>query len=202
MRSCFRAVTPVIASVVLAACTVFPTPDAPRVMDLGSVDSVPRLETRHTRTLRVDTPLASEPVNGTRILTKPTPHEFQMYGSARWRDSAPVLIRDHLIDTLRRSHGFANVVTDTSAASTDLTLISELSAFQAETIEGKARVVIELHAEVLDNRSRKSLCVRNSRLAQPAASSNLDDVVEAFSNTAHQLGKETLLWVHQCLAEN
>ena len=150
----------------------------------------------------MDTPLASEPVNGTRILTKPTPHEFQMYGNARWRDSAPVLVRDYLIDILRQSQGFANVVTDTSAASTDLTLISELSAFQAEKNEGKTRVVIELHAEVLDNRTRKSLCVRNSRLTEPAASSELDEVVGAFGNTASRLAEETLLWVHRCLEEN
>ncbi|MGF2734708.1 ABC-type transport auxiliary lipoprotein family protein [Marinobacter sp. DUT-1] len=202
MRSCLRAVTPLVASFAMTACTVFPTPEAPRVMDLGSVDPVQRLETRHSRTLRVDTPLASEPVNGTRILAKPTPHEFRMYGNARWRDIAPVLVRDHLIDTLRQSQGFANVVTDTSAASTDLTLISELSAFQAETIQGKTQIVIELHAEVLDNRSRKSLCVRNSRLEEPAASSELNDVVEAFGNTAHQLAEETLLWVHRCLEEN
>ena len=202
MRSGFRAVTPLIASFAMTACTIFPTPEAPRVMDLGSGDSVQRLETRHARTLRVDTPLASEPVNGTRILTKPTPHEFQMYGNARWRDSAPVLVRDYLIDILRQSQGFANVVTDTSAASTDLTLISELSAFQAEKIEGKTRVVIELHAEVLDNRTRKSLCVRNSRLTEPAASSELDEVVGAFGNTASRLAEETLLWVHRCLEEN
>lgn len=202
MRSGFRAVTPLIASFAMTACTIFPTPEAPRVMDLGSVDSVQGLETRHARTLRVDTPLASEPVNGTRILTKPTPHEFQMYGNARWRDSAPVLVRDYLIDILRQSQGFANVVTDTSAASTDLTLLSELSAFQAEKIEGKTRVVIELHAEVLDNRTRKSLCVRNSRLTEPAASSELDEVVGAFGNTARRLAEETSLWVHRCLEEN
>ncbi|WP_372985548.1 ABC-type transport auxiliary lipoprotein family protein [Marinobacter sp.] len=202
MRSCFRVVIPVIASFAMTACTIFPTPEAPRVMDLGSVDPVQRLEIRHARTLRVDTPLASEPVNGTRILTKPTPHEFQMYGNARWRDSAPILVRDYLIDTLRQSRGFANVVTDTSAASTDLTLISELSAFQAEKFEGETRVVIELHTEVLDNRSRQSLCVRDSRLAQPAASGELDEVVGVFSTTANQLAAETLLWVHRCLEEN
>lgn len=202
MKSCFWAMTTVVASFAMTACTIFPTPDAPRVMDLGSIDSVQRLEIRHSRTLRVDTPLASEPVNGVRILTKPTPHEFQMYGNARWRDSAPVLVRDHLIDILRQSQGFANVVTDTSAANTDLTLISELSAFQAEKIEGQTRVVIALHAEVLDNRSRKSLCVRNSRLEEPAESSELDEVVGAFGRTANRLAEETLLWVHRCLEEN
>ncbi len=202
MRSCFRAVTPLVASFAITACTIFPTPEAPRVMDLGSIEPVQRLENRHARSLRVDTPLASEPVNGTRILTKPTPHEFRMYGDARWRDSAPVLVRDHLIDTLRQSQGFANVVTDTSAASTDLTLISELSAFQAEKSEGETWVVIELHTEVLDNRSRKSLCVRDSRLVQPAASSELDEVVGVFGKTANRLAEETMLWVHRCLEEN
>jgi len=192
-------VTLTVASLALTACTVFPTPEAPRVMDLGAIESVQHLETRHPRSLRVDTPLASEPVSGTRILTRPTPHEFRVYSEARWRDTAPVLVRDHLIDALRQSDGFANVVTDTSPASTDLTLISELSAFQAEQREDGTVVVIELHTEILDNRSRKSLCVRDSRLGVPAGSSDLETVVLAFGKAADRLALETLLWAHECL---
>lgn len=202
MMSRLKGIALSTAVLATSACTVFPTPEAPRVMGLGSADPVERLTPQHPASLRVDTPLASEPVNGTRILSWPTPHEIQTYGRARWRDSGPVLIRDHLIEALRQSGGFANVVTDTSAASTDLTLISELSAFQAEQRNNRTEVILEIHTEVLDNRSRESLCVRDRRLSEQAASDSLDDVVKAFSDAANRLSAETVVWVHRCLTEN
>lgn len=202
MMSRVKGFAVLVTSLAVSACTVFPTPEAPRVMDLGTTGSVQSLSPRHPQSLRVDTPLASEPVNGTRILTRPTAHEYQTYGRARWRDSGPVLIRDHLIDALRQSGGFTNVVTDTSAASTDLTLISELSAFQAEQRKDGTVVVIELHTEVLDNRSRKSLCVRDRSLSQQADSGELDDVVKAFGSAANRLSEETVTWAHNCLRDD
>lgn len=202
MMSRVKGIAALLTSLAVTACTVFPAPEAPRVMSLGTVEQVERLTPRRPQSLRVDTPLASEPLNGTRILTSPSPHEIQTYSLARWRDSAPVLIRDHLIDTLRQSEGLTNVVTDTSPASTDLTLISELSAFHAEQRNGKTEVIIELHTEVLDNRSRKSLCVRDRRLSQAADSGELDDVVRSFGAAANRLSKETVIWVYNCLTDD
>ncbi|EMP56734.1 hypothetical protein MSNKSG1_05351 [Marinobacter santoriniensis NKSG1] len=182
----------------LTACTVFPASEPPRVMDLARAPDIAEMPGKVRPSIRVDTPLASDPINSTLILSKPTPLEFQSYPGARWRDTAPVLVRDHLVDSLRRSQGFQHVVTDTSPASVDLTLISELSDFQSEKTDTGMTAVIGLHSEVLDNQSRKVLCVHDERVKVPASGTELEAVVAAFGEAARRLSTETLNWLGGC----
>ncbi|MCK7548330.1 ABC-type transport auxiliary lipoprotein family protein [Marinobacter koreensis] len=182
----------------VTACTVFPASEPPRVMDLARAQDVSEMPGKARPSIRIDTPLASDPINSTLILSKPTPLEFQSYPGARWRDSAPVLVRDYLVDTLRRSQGFQYVVTDTSPASVDLTLISELSDFQSEQTETGMVAVIGLHTEILDNQSRKVLCIHDERVKVPASGRELDAVVAAFGEAARSLSTKTLNWLGGC----
>tara|TARA_B100000519_G_scaffold202933_1_gene223087 strand:+ start:2913 stop:3200 length:288 start_codon:yes stop_codon:yes gene_type:complete len=87
-----RNLTLLLGAAVAGGCTVFPNPEPPRVMDLAVVQTAPAAEQRIQASLRVDTPYASEPFNGSLILAKPTPQEFRAYEGTRWRDTAPVVV--------------------------------------------------------------------------------------------------------------
>jgi cholesterol transport system auxiliary component len=152
--------------------------------------------------LRIDTPLASDPLDSARILLKPSPYEFQALPAVRWRDSIPVVVRDYVLQSFRYSGGFANVVTDTSPAYASHTLISELSAFHAEDRQGEGvMVVAELHAEIMSNRTRRSLCNTTHRVNQRARNTSADDLMEAFSESSHALAEALNRWAYVCLAE-
>ncbi|MBW4933034.1 ABC-type transport auxiliary lipoprotein family protein [Marinobacter sp. F4206] len=182
----------------LAGCTVFPNPEPPRVMDFSVPD--PTFRARETRpySFRVDTPYASDPLNGNRILAKPTPWEFQMYDGVRWRDTVPVIVRDLLLRTVRASRGFENVISDTNPADADWTLISELSAFHSENNGQTANVVIELHGQVVNNRSRATLCSDSFRIEQQSNGTSIESVVEAFSLAGERLSKTITQWATKC----
>ncbi|MGC8120556.1 ABC-type transport auxiliary lipoprotein family protein [Marinobacter sp. VGCF2001] len=185
----------------LAGCTVFPVPEPPRFMDLASADTVPAFSQTLPASLRVDTPLASDPLDSSSILIKPSAYEYQAISGARWRESMPVVIRDHLIQAFRASGGFANVMTDTSPATSELTLISELSGFHAEDGANGTRVVINLHLQLMDNRTRRSLCVTNYQARTDAGSARLEDLMQAFSHAAEEATSATMSWAHRCMAE-
>ena len=187
------------AALSATACTVLPRPEAPRVMDLATENSQTRFEQTLPNSLRVNTPLASDPVDSSTILLKPTPYEFQAYKKARWRDSAPVLIRDHLARHLRNSRGFHNVVIDTSTANTDHSLLTELSAFQVEQSGNTYQVVVNLHAEVTNDQNGSSLCIRSWSIQEIAASSELASAVEAFSRASNTLAGELTQWAWSCV---
>lgn len=189
-------------SITLTACTVFPTPEPPRVMDLAPSADQARLTPAKQVSLRVDTPLASDPLDSSRILLKPTPYEYQALPGVRWRDSMPVVLRDHLIQSYRQSGAFNKVVTDTSPATTTHTLISELTAFQAENRSGGVFVVIDLHTEVMNNRSRRTLCADNHRLELEADSAVIEDLVVTFSEGAQALSARTNRWAFDCLGDD
>ncbi|MEC7378478.1 MAG: hypothetical protein VX421_12765, partial [Pseudomonadota bacterium] len=141
-----------------AGCTVFPNPEPPRVMDLAWPGLERSPAERIPYVLRVDTPYASEPFNSTLILAKPTEWEFQSYPEVRWRDTAPMMLRDAVIVSLRRNGGFTDVIAETSPAEANLTLVSELSAFHTEEPAGYPTIKVELHAQVIDARTRGTVC--------------------------------------------
>ncbi|TYC63792.1 ABC transporter [Marinobacter sp. BW6] len=181
-----------------SGCTVFPNPEPPRVMDLAAVQAVPEAKQPVQASLRVDTPYASEPLNGSLILAKPTPREFRAYAGTRWRDTAPVVVRDTLVSSIRQSGAYTNVITDTNPAQAELTLVTELSAFHAETPESGPKVVIELHLQMIHDRSRSSLCTRTVRIVEPAAGTSVDQIVEAFGAAGSDLAARVIEWATTC----
>jgi cholesterol transport system auxiliary component len=190
------------AATLTTACTVFPTPEPPRALDLAPYASEPMQEAPRPVSLRIDTPLASDPLDSARVLLKPSLYEFQALPAVRWRDSIPVVVRDYLVQSFRYNGGFDNVVTDTSPAFASHTLISELSAFHAENRHSEGiTVVVELHTEVMGNRTRRSLCSKSQRVEQRAESASVDALMEAFSESSRALAETTNRWAYACLAE-
>lgn len=184
----------------LSGCTVFPDREPPRVMDLALSDVAAATTSGYDRSLRVDTPLATEPFDSSRILTKPSPNEYQMYGKVRWRDTAPVLVRELVIGALRQEGRFDGVISETSPAASDLTLTSDLYGFHSETRDGKVRVKITLYGQIMDNRSRTTLCTRNFEVSEPAVAGDIDAVVGAFGAAGEDLRRQVRHWLDDCLS--
>lgn len=192
----------------VSGCTLFPRPDTPRVMDFP-VPEIPHgsqaNQSANLVTLRVDTPHASEPYNGTRILAKPEPWEFRVYGGVRWRDTVPTIMRDMLLGTLRKRGGYEGVISDTNPAHAEQTLVSELTAFHIERsapngTAGNYSAVIEIHAQLLDNHSRNSLCTRSFRVTEPTKTADLEveAAVRALAEAGRTLSFEISDWLQDC----
>ncbi len=181
-----------------AGCTVFPNPEPPRVMDFAAPSSEIRANQTRPLSLRVDTPYASDPLGTNRILAKPTPLEFQIYQAVRWRDTAPVIMRDLLVETLRDSQGFSSVISDTNPANADWTLVSELTAFHTEYQADDIQAVIELHGQLVDNQSRKTLCATSFKVQERSESVSIEQVVEAFSRAGQELSESVVRWAGEC----
>ncbi|MEQ9547557.1 MAG: ABC-type transport auxiliary lipoprotein family protein [Marinobacter sp.] len=184
----------------ITGCTVFPDHEPPRVMDipaptLSEQDGKSTLD----ETLRIDTPQATEPFDSSRILNKPTPDEYQIYGGVRWRDTAPVLMREMLIGALRQDGRFQGVVNETSPISSDVTLISDLYGFHSESGENGVQVSVSLYAQLMDNRSRATLCTENFRIRTDATGGNIDQVVTAFGQGSVELSQQLIGWLSECL---
>lgn len=188
------------AVLALSGCTVFPIPEAPRLMDLEEPAPSMQLEDSRTVSLRVDTPLASDPIDSARILIKPSAYEFQAVSGAQWRDSVPVVLRDYLVQQFRASGGFDNVASDTSPATTDHTLVLEISGFHARLDGAQTQVQLRVHSELLNNQSRNTLCTRNFSVDMPVDGTALEALMAGFSAGAGRLSSELTGWAHDCLA--
>ena len=182
----------------ITGCTVSPTLEAPRVMDFAAPFSDIRADQTRPLSLRVDTPYASDPLGTNRILAKPTPLEFEIYPAVRWRDTAPIIMRDLLAETLRDSQGFSSVISDTNPANADWTLVSELTAFHTEHKADDVEAVIELHGQLVDNQSRKTLCATSFKVQERSEGEAIEQVVEAFSRAGQELSESVVRWAGEC----
>lgn len=181
-----------------AGCTVFPNPEPPRVMALAWPGTERAPTERIPYVLRVDTPYASAPFNSTRILAKPTDWEFQSYPDVRWRDTVPMMLRDAMIVSLRPSAGFADVIAETSPAEANLTLVSELSAFHTEEPAGYPTIKVELHAQVIDARTRGTVCRQTFEIKETAGGPAVEQVVQAFGDAGQLLTARMIDWLSGC----
>jgi cholesterol transport system auxiliary component len=186
----------------ITGCTVFPNLEPPRVMDFAAPSSDIRADQTRPLSLRVDTPYASDPLGTNRILAKPTPLEFQIYPAVRWRDTAPVVMRDLLVETLRESNVFSLVISDTNPANADWTLVSELTAFHTEYQAENIQAVIELHGQLVHNQSRKTLCASSFQVQERSESVAIEQVVEAFSRAGLELSESVVRWAGKCHQPN
>ncbi len=182
----------------MAGCTIYPSAAPPRVMDLAAVSPMPQAERTRPLILRIETPYASDPLGSNRILAKPTPLEFRIYSEVRWRDTAPVVVRDHLVQRFRNARTFTSVITDTNPAEADWTLASELTAFHSEVRSGGVQVILELHAQLIDNKSREIQCAASFQAQEKAVGVTIERVVEAFGRAGETLSKELVTWAGEC----
>lgn len=195
----FRTVgTALVVSGAMTACTVFPTPEAPRVMDFPVPQGLQKSVTSRPQSLRIDTPFASEPFNSTRILAKPVPWEFRVYGGIRWRDTVPVILRDMLVGAFRATASFHDVIMDAGSGNTDLTLATEISAFNTFSQGDSTRVTIAIYGQLIDNRSRETLCSDNFIVSTPAGDKSIDSIVQAFGSAGERLAEEVINWASAC----
>ncbi|WP_108444822.1 ABC-type transport auxiliary lipoprotein family protein [Halomonas denitrificans] len=191
---------PLLLAGLLAGCSVLPEGEPVRLFTLPEPSLPAAVEAPLPLTLRVDTPGAGAPLDGRRLLIKPSPGEFQAYAGARWRDDAPRLVRDHLIEALRRNGRLAAVIDETSRAQGDAALTGHLGAFHVRYRAGRPEVVVRLDAQLLDAPRR---AVRASRRFEAVVASDgdgLEAVVAAFGRAADRLAVEVVDWTLARLA--
>ncbi|XKE44334.1 ABC-type transport auxiliary lipoprotein family protein [Halomonas organivorans] len=183
-----------LMAVLLTGCGLLPEHEPVRLFALPAPSLSTSAETARDLTLRVDTPSASPPLDGPRLLVMPYPGEFQAYAGARWRDDAPRLLRDHLVEAFRLDGRLAAVVDDASRARSDATLASHLGAFHSRYQGEQPEVVLRLDAQLLDESSREVLASRRLEAVVASDGDGVDAVVEAFARAADRLAGELVDW--------
>ena len=107
--------------------------------------------------LSVAEPRAIGPLDGSRIAVMPAAGELQTYKGARWRDSAPLMLQQLLLEAFQNA-GFAGIGEPASMLHADFSLQSDLQDFQAEYRDAKVpTVVLRLHAVLVDTSTGRTL---------------------------------------------
>ncbi|MGK9066305.1 ABC-type transport auxiliary lipoprotein family protein [Stutzerimonas chloritidismutans] len=179
----------------LAACSIFPESETLRIFLLPTTTPPPEsAQPQMQQSLRINTPQASRILASQRIAVVPQGNEISAYSGARWGDAAPVLLRDRLIEAFQRDGRMPSVSNEDANLYADLSLHSDLRAFQSEYVDGKPVVVIRLDARLVDRNNQHTLANRRFEVRQPSTGTDVERVVEAFGQASDRLSADLLQW--------
>ncbi|WP_397476124.1 ABC-type transport auxiliary lipoprotein family protein [Pusillimonas sp.] len=147
--------------------------------------------------LRIATPYGNRAVDSTRILVVPEPERISAYKGARWSDTAPVLLRDRLIESFRASGKFRSVVTDSGNLGADLELSGDLSRFHVVYRAGAPVVTVSFDATLSESSSSRILASRRFDVEQPVHGKEVPEVVQAFGAAVDDLSARLLVWAEE-----
>lgn len=178
-----------------SACSVLPDSETLRIFLLPTTPT-PQQSSEPTlqHALRINTPQASRILSSQRIAVVPQGNEISAYGGARWSDAAPALLRDRLIEAFQRDGRMPSVSNEDVNLYADLSLHSDLRAFQSEYVDGKPVVLIKLDARLVNRNNQHTLANRRFEIRQPSTGADVEQVVEAFGKASDRLSAEVLQW--------
>lgn len=144
--------------------------------------------------LLVDTPRTSAALDTTRIAVMPRPGVLEVYPGARWRDTAPAMLRSLVVQAFDHDGRIGGVSATDSGLNGDYSLGIELRDFQVELAGDSASAAIRLTAKLFDRRSNRIVASQAFNGEVPAAGSDIASAVAAFEQALNQLLPKIVDW--------
>ncbi|MGH8213688.1 MAG: ABC-type transport auxiliary lipoprotein family protein [Rhodanobacteraceae bacterium] len=180
----------------LSSCSILPPAESPNIYVLPQPASAPAGNSapKLAWQLRVDTPEANGMLADTGIVVMPEPGRITVYKDARWSDSAPLLLRERLIDAFLATHRLPAVTSDDDSMHADFVLAGDLRAFQTEYRNGSPMVVVRFDAQLRRGGSREVLAARSFEVDATPTGVTVPQVVQTFGDACDQLGAQVVEW--------
>ncbi len=144
--------------------------------------------------LLVQMPVTIGPLDGARIVVMPQPGVVEFYKGARWRDRAPVMVQELLLQSFQDSKRLLGVGAPASGLRGDYALHMDLRDFQAEYRGAVPVVVIRLNAQLLDQRSNRVLAARTFNIEQACRNASVNAVAGAFEQGLNTVVLQIVEW--------
>lgn len=186
----------------LSACSLLNTRGEPSIVYSPTLHApVPQYEgTRDNAVpwqLVVQTPTASAALQTRRIVILPQRSVIEVYKEARWRDTAPAMVRDMLVAALEDSGRITGVAAVGTGLRADFTLALDMRAFQVEFIDDQPHAVIDVSAKLISYRSSRAVAAHRIHVAVPAGSAAAASVAEAMEEALNQVLPQLTTWALQ-----
>ena len=134
-------------------------------------------------------------INSSRIVVRPDNSEVSVYKGVRWSDTAPVMLRNRLVDAFRTQSNIRAVSTDSAQLAAKLEFGGDLNRFQVEYQNGQPVVHIQLDAFLVDPMDSRIVASQRFSVEQPVDGEQVPEVVLAFGEAADRLAFDIVAWV-------
>ena len=182
-----------LAAGLLSACSILPQSEPLDIYLLPGA-ALPAQTQRVDWSLRVNSPVSSQLLDGTRIVVLPEPGLVNTYQGVRWSERTPQLLRGRLLDAFQDDGRVQALSNEEQRLQADLELVSDLRSFHSQYRDGVAEALIQLDVRLVDGRDQRILAIRRFSVSQPARDTSIAAVVKAFGQAGDRLSRELVDW--------
>lgn len=146
--------------------------------------------------LTLGQPSSSRFIDSLRISVRPTPAELQVYKGASWSKTPTDMVQDVLLRTLEDSGRIGAVARQGAGINADYKLIVDMRRFEADYAgQATPSATIEFNAKLVHAADQDVVASRTFLHAEPAGSTEVAAVADAFSRGLQVLGGEAAGWI-------
>ncbi|MBN2429571.1 MAG: membrane integrity-associated transporter subunit PqiC [Deltaproteobacteria bacterium] len=182
------------AFILLSSCTVLSQSGSRDIYRLPPSNLVPGRDGEVELSLRIARPAASGVLGGNRIAVILSGNTLSAYGNAVWNAPAPVLWRDHILDSFHKDGRIRRLSSDSDGLQADYELGGTLRSFQSEYRNGVPQVVISLDARLIDTGTRRIVSGRRFTVIEAVKGDKVPEVVAAFGSANDALARKLIDW--------
>lgn len=182
-----------LAAGLLSACSILPQSEPLDIYLLPGA-TLPAQTQRVDWSLRVNSPVSNQLLDGTRIVVLPEPGRVNTYQGVRWSERTPQLLRGRLLDAFQDDGRVQALSNEEQRLQADLELVSDLRSFHSQYRDGIAEALIQLDVRLVDGRDQRILASRRFSVSQPARDTSIASVVAAFGQAGDRLSRELVDW--------
>ncbi len=146
--------------------------------------------------LTLSPPTAARMIDSFRIAVRPTPAELQVYRGASWAKTPTDMLQDTVLRTMEDSGHIPAVARQGAGITADYKLVIDLRRFEAD-YNGNVlpAATIEANVKLIHNIDQTVVGSRTFIAAQPASSTEVAQVVDAFSVALQSISGEMVGWI-------
>ena len=183
----------------LSACSILPKPEQVDVywLPYGQAPVAASRSAPVSWSLRLDKPMASNALNSQNIAVVPEGNLISNYKGARWSDTAPVLLRNRLLEAFLQDGRIQGLSTDDSNLQADYELGGELLAFQTRYNGKSPQVLVQYNARLVRTSDQRVIASKRFEVRQPLNNPLVPGVVAGFGQASDVLMPQVVQWVLQ-----
>ena len=145
--------------------------------------------------LSIGRALGARNADSLRIAVRPTPNELQVYKGAEWAKTPSEMIEDAVLHALEDSGRLPGVTRQGSGVGAHYRLLLDVRRFEADYAGAAVpSATVEVTAKLLHVKSLQLAGSQTFLQAQPAGSTAVPDVVDAFERSLSQISNDLAGW--------
>ncbi|HEY4202754.1 MAG TPA: ABC-type transport auxiliary lipoprotein family protein [Devosiaceae bacterium] len=187
-RRIFMAMGASALTLTLAGCF---TATPPLTYDLGST-SAGAIRRRSSRTVVITQPLAVQTYDSQRVVVREPGNILSYLPDAQLADTLPRLVQTRMLQTFEASK-FPNIGRPDDQLTVDVTLATEITAFEIDVAKGNVASVT-INAKLVDEERRQIFASKTFSASKPATLSPTSSAIMALDDALKDVMSQILLW--------